>query len=147
MAFDDKTPYVFAMTKAHKNLIGLDREELAQEMDAIGEKPFRTKQLWHWIYHQGETDFSKMTTLAKPARATLAEHYIIADQCIAGGMKLVSLAPRFIGDFEKGVDYKGDVDALEASLNDHAAIARRLGPYKLSLHSGSDVSILPPSLC
>ena len=36
------------------------------------------------------------------------------------------------------VDYKGDVDALEASLNDHAAISELLGPYKLSLHSGSD---------
>ena len=69
---------------------------------------------------------------------TLAEHYIIADQCIQGGMKLVSLAPRFIGELEKGVDYKGDVDALEASLNDHAAIAELIGPYKLSLHSGSD---------
>ena len=31
-------------------------------------------------------------------------------------MKLVSLAPRYIGDFEKGVDYKGDVAALERSL-------------------------------
>ncbi|MFN3190304.1 MAG: tagaturonate epimerase family protein [Aureliella sp.] len=69
---------------------------------------------------------------------TLAEHYIIADQCIQGGMKLVSLAPRFIGELEKGVDYKGDVAALEASLNDHAAISELLGPYKLSLHSGSD---------
>ncbi len=69
---------------------------------------------------------------------TLAEHYIIADQCRQAGMKLVSLAPRYIGDFEKGVDYKGDVAALEQSLNDHAAIARHLGPYKLSLHSGSD---------
>ncbi len=69
---------------------------------------------------------------------TLAEHYIIADQCLQGGMKLVSLAPRFIGEFEKGVDYKGDVAALQASLNDHAAIADMLGPYKLSLHSGSD---------
>ena len=69
---------------------------------------------------------------------TLAEHYIIADQCVSRGMKLVSLAPRFIGDFEKGVDYKGDVAALERSLNDHAAIANLLGPYKLSLHSGSD---------
>ena len=69
---------------------------------------------------------------------TLAEHYIIADQCIRGGMKLVSLAPRFIGDFEKGVDFKGDLAALEASLKDHAAVAERLGPYKLSLHSGSD---------
>ena len=69
---------------------------------------------------------------------TLAEHYIIADLCLDGGMKLVSLAPRFIGDFEKGVDFKGDLAALEASLTDHAAIAETLGPYKLSLHSGSD---------
>ena len=69
---------------------------------------------------------------------TLAEHYIIADQCLKTGMKLVSLAPRYIGDFEKGVDYKGDLDVLEHSLSDHAAIARQLGPYKLSLHSGSD---------
>lgn len=69
---------------------------------------------------------------------TLAEHYIIADQCLSHGMKLVSLAPRFIGDFEKGVDYKGDIAALEKSLADHAAIAKSLGPYKLSLHSGSD---------
>ncbi len=69
---------------------------------------------------------------------TLAEHYIIADQCLAGGMRLVSLAPRFIGDFEKGVDFKGDLAALESSLHDHAAIANMLGPYKLSLHSGSD---------
>lgn len=69
---------------------------------------------------------------------TLAEHFIIADQCIKGGMKLVSLAPRFIGDFEKGVDFKGDIAALEASLADHSAVAETLGPYKLSLHSGSD---------
>lgn len=74
---------------------------------------------------------------------TLAEHYIIAHQCLSRGMRLVSLAPRFIGDFEKGVDYKGvdykgDVARLERSLADHAAIAEVLGPYKLSLHSGSD---------
>jgi hypothetical protein len=75
---------------------------------------------------------------------TLAEHYIIANQCLSRGMKLVSLAPRFIGDFEKGVDYKGDLAALEKSLGDHAAIAEQLGPYKLSLHSGSDkLSIYP----
>ena len=69
---------------------------------------------------------------------TLAEHYIIADQSLSRGMKLVSLAPRFIGDFEKGVDFKGDLAALDRSLADHAAIAKLLGPYKLSLHSGSD---------
>jgi len=69
---------------------------------------------------------------------TLAEHYIIADQCLGRGMKLVSLAPRFVGTLEKGVDYIGDVAAFEKSLADHQAIAELLGPYKLSLHSGSD---------
>ncbi|HCK41567.1 MAG TPA: hypothetical protein DHW22_08030 [Planctomycetaceae bacterium] len=69
---------------------------------------------------------------------TLAEHYIIAEQCLQNDMKLVSLAPRFIGDFEKGVDFIGDLAALEKSLHDHAAIADQLGPYKISLHSGSD---------
>ena len=69
---------------------------------------------------------------------TLAEHYIIADQIRQHGLKMVSLAPRFIGELEKGVDYKGDLDALNASMRDHNAIAELLGPYKLSLHSGSD---------
>ena len=54
------------------------------------------------------------------------------------GVRWVSLAPRFVGRFEKGVDYIGDLDALEEDVAAHAAIARRFGPYKLSLHSGSD---------
>lgn len=77
---------------------------------------------------------------------TLVEHWIIAEQCLTRGVKLVSLAPRFIGEMEKGVDYIGDVEALEASMNDHAAIAAELGPYKLSLHSGSDKVSMYPSL-
>jgi hypothetical protein len=67
-----------------------------------------------------------------------AEHFIIADQMRRNDLPLVSLAPRFVGDFEKGIDYKGDLRKLSASLAEHAAIARYLGPYKLSLHSGSD---------
>jgi hypothetical protein len=79
-----------------------------------------------------------------PQPTTLAEHFIIADQCLKAGMKLVSLAPRFVGEFEKGVDFKGDMAAFEKSLGDHAAVAELLGPYKLSLHSGSDkLSIYP----
>lgn len=76
---------------------------------------------------------------------TLAEHYIIADQLIQQNVKLVSLAPRFIGEMEKGVDFIGDLDDLEASMKDHNAICELLGPYKLSLHSGSDkISMYTP---
>jgi len=79
-----------------------------------------------------------------PQPTSPAEHYIIADQCRRASMNLVSLAPRFVGDFEKGIDYKGDLAAFEQSLAEHVAIAKHLGPYKLSLHSGSDkLSIYP----
>jgi tagaturonate epimerase len=50
----------------------------------------------------------------------------------------VSFAPRFVGRFEKGIEYLGDLDELRRDFAIHAQIARALGPYKLSLHSGSD---------
>jgi hypothetical protein len=67
-----------------------------------------------------------------------AEHLFIARELRRLGVRWVSLAPRYIGSFEKGVDYIGDLAAFEADFAGHAAIARALGPYKLSLHSGSD---------
>ena len=60
-----------------RDLVGLSREELAAEMVALGEKPFRAKQLWHWIYHQGETDFARMNTIAKPMQMKLAERFVV----------------------------------------------------------------------
>jgi hypothetical protein len=81
-----------------------------------------------------------------PQPTSLAEHYIIASECRRRGVDLISLAPRYVGEFEKGVDYKGDLVQLEQSLTDHAFLARELGPYKLSLHSGSDKLSLYPIL-
>jgi 23S rRNA (adenine2503-C2)-methyltransferase len=76
-----------------KGLIGLGREELAAELARIGAPSFRARQLWHWIYHRGATDFAAMTSLAKDFRARLAEHYAIArlevvrDQLSADGTR------------------------------------------------------------
>jgi len=65
------------------------------------------------------------------------EHFFIASELQRLGVRCVSLAPRFVGRFEKGVDYIGDLRQFEAEFICHAAIARRFG-YRLSLHSGSD---------
>jgi hypothetical protein len=59
---------------------------------------------------------------------------------------VISVAPRFIGDFEKGIDYKGDLKAFETSLREHLEIARYCGPYKISIHSGSDKFAIYPIL-
>jgi len=73
------------------------------------------------------------------------EHLFWALELKRRGIKnVVSLAPRFIGDFEKGIDYKGDLKKFEKQLRVHAAIAEQFGPYKISIHSGSDkFSIYP----
>jgi hypothetical protein len=69
---------------------------------------------------------------------TLAEHVYIAAELKRLGVEWVSLAPRYVGHFEKGVDFIGDLDKFEQSFKQHVAVARHYGPYKLSLHSGSD---------
>jgi hypothetical protein len=69
---------------------------------------------------------------------THTEHVYFASELRRLGVQWVSLAPRYVGRFEKGIDYIGDLGVLRADLAGHAAIARALGPYKLSLHSGSD---------
>jgi len=66
------------------------------------------------------------------------EHFFIANELTRKGVKFTSLAPRFIGRFEKGVDYIGDLNALDVELSKHAAVTAHFGTYKLSLHSGSD---------
>ena len=66
------------------------------------------------------------------------EHYFVANELRRLGVQWVSLAPRYVGRFEKGVDYIGDLDQFDREMAKHAAIARVLGPYKLSIHSGSD---------
>jgi hypothetical protein len=67
-----------------------------------------------------------------------AEHAYLAGEMRRLGMAWTAFAPRYVGRFEKGVDYIGDLEAFGRDFARHAAIARRFGPYKLSLHSGSD---------
>jgi 23S rRNA (adenine2503-C2)-methyltransferase len=72
--------------EARRNLVGLGRDALAAEMAAFGAAPFRARQLWHWIYYRGASDFAQMTSLAKAFRRQLAEHYALARPAIATGL-------------------------------------------------------------
>ena len=55
------------------NLLNFDREELGAFFETLGEKPFRAKQIFKWIYQSFETDFSQMTNLSKALRERLTE--------------------------------------------------------------------------
>lgn len=68
-------PHETQSVPTRRNLVGLGRAALATEMTAFGAAPFRARQLWHWIYYRGATDFAPMTSLARPFRQRLAERY------------------------------------------------------------------------
>ncbi|MBO1325816.1 23S rRNA (adenine(2503)-C(2))-methyltransferase RlmN [Acetobacter sp. TBRC 12305] len=72
------SPPTGVMADGRRDLVGLSREELTDLLVEIGEKPFRTKQLWHWIYHQGVTDFERMSSIARPLQQKLAERFVIS---------------------------------------------------------------------
>ena len=68
---------------------------------------------------------------------TPAQHFYVASELIRRGVRPATIAPRFIGEFQKGIDYIGDLEQFEQEFRVHAAIADFFG-YKLSIHSGSD---------
>jgi hypothetical protein len=74
-----------------------------------------------------------------------AAHLFVAAECARAGVRLTSLAPRFVGEFQKAVDYIGDADAFARDLTVHASIARMNG-YRLSIHSGSDKYAVFPAI-
>ena len=65
------------LADGRRELVGLSREALVAALAEVGEKPFRAKQVWHWIYHQGVTDFARMSTVARPMQERLAERFVI----------------------------------------------------------------------
>ncbi|MBC7221282.1 hypothetical protein H5T55_07460 [Candidatus Bipolaricaulota bacterium] len=77
---------------------------------------------------------------------TPIEHLFIALELRQHDVVLASLAPCFPGEMEKAVDYRGDLEAFRDALRAHVAIAQAMGPYRISLHSGSDKFRLYPIL-
>jgi hypothetical protein len=74
---------------------------------------------------------------------TPAAHYFVASELISRGVRIDSVAPRFCGEFQKGIDYIGELDRFESEFSTHAAIAVHFN-YKISVHSGSDkFSVFP----
>jgi 23S rRNA (adenine2503-C2)-methyltransferase len=85
-----------------RNIVGLDREELAAALAEIGAPAFRARQLWHWVYHRGATDFAAMTTLAKDFRAALAERFVVSRPAVTVDRKSVDGTRKWLLRFPDG---------------------------------------------
>jgi 23S rRNA (adenine2503-C2)-methyltransferase len=84
------------------NLVGLGREALAAEMAEFGAEPFRARQLWHWIYHRGATDFAVMTSLSRSFRERLAVRYELRRAVISNASTSVDGTRKWLLCFPDG---------------------------------------------
>jgi 23S rRNA (adenine2503-C2)-methyltransferase len=91
-----------AAPEPRRNLLGLGRAALAEEMAAFGAEPFRARQLWHWIYHRGATEFAAMTNLAKGFRERLAETYELRRPAIATALASSDGTRKWLLRFDDG---------------------------------------------
>jgi len=68
-------------TDGRTDLIGLPKGEIRAALEVAGMEPkqakLRAKQLWHWIYNRGATEFAAMTDIAKAMHPWLAERFVI----------------------------------------------------------------------
>lgn len=101
-----------------------------------------------WVFLRdfvGEFDLEiSMDELPNPT--TPKEHFFFVRELKLRGVKITSFAPRFVHGFEKAIDYSGNLEELRRNLREHYLIAQHLGPYKISIHSGSDKHSVYPLL-
>lgn len=96
--------------------------------------------------HRGEAYDLEVSIDETTAPTVPSHHLFIARELVRRGVGVSSLAPRFIGEFQKGIDYIGDVAEFERQFVVHSGIAREFGGYKVSIHSGSDKFSVYPAI-
>jgi 23S rRNA (adenine2503-C2)-methyltransferase len=75
------------------NLLGLGPRQLEAYCTALGEKPFRARQLLRWIHQAGIDDFGAMTDMSRALRerlacdATIAAPAVLSDAAVADGTR------------------------------------------------------------
>ncbi len=115
-----------------------DSETLLRALVKYGKAIEHTAGMYQRLSQLKETFDFEISVDETDSPTTPLEHFFIANELTRRGVHFTSLAPRFIGRFEKGVDYIGDLALLDAEMARHAAVTAHFGTYKLSLHSGSD---------
>lgn len=85
-----------------KNLIGLTKEELTQELVNIGEKPFRAAQIWNWIYVRGVQNFEQMSNVSKATREILAQNFTLERPAISKDILALDGTRKWLVKFADG---------------------------------------------
>jgi hypothetical protein len=126
--------------------ITFTEEDLKQTVAVYGEAIAFAAEIYNKFLKKGKykADF-EISIDETSTPTTPAQHYFVARELIDAGVSFATMAPRFCGEFQKGIDYIGELPQFEKEIKIHAVIARHF-KYKLSIHSGSDKFSVFPSI-
>ena len=136
--------YLGTPIKLGEKNLPFDRLELAKNVLIYGKAIDHVKKIYQEaiIPCKRAIDF-ELSIDETPTPTTPQAHYFVTNELKKQNVDLTSVAPRFCGEFQKGIDYIGDISQFEKEFTLHAAIADHFG-YRLSIHSGSDkFSVFP----
>ena len=118
--------------------ITFDREAVMKNVLLYDEAINYTTHVYEEYIHKAGRDIDFEISIDETETVTSPQaHFFVANELMKRNVAVISLAPRFCGEFQKGIDYIGDLEQFEIELREHALIAEHFG-YKLSIHSGSD---------
>ena len=121
------------------------QDSLAEIVLIYGEAINHVERCYQHLKQNHKGDFELEVSIDEtPNPTSPLAHLWIALELHYKGVDFQNIAPHYKGDWEKGIDYIGDVDIFREEFKVHCQIAAEMGGYKLSLHSGSDkFSIYP----
>ena len=84
------------MEKEKTDILSLSPEELSAELSAMGEKPFRAKQIYDWLHVKKITDFSQMSNISAQVREAVAKKFCL---------KSLIIKKKLVSDIDNTVKY------------------------------------------
>ena len=125
--------------KVGKQKLSFEQDSLAEIVLTYGEAVKYIVEFYKFLKEKNKQEFELEVSIDEtPGPTSHLAHLWIVSELQYRGVNFQNLAPHFIGDWEKGIEYIGDINIFKRELELHCQIASHIGGYKLSLHSGSD---------
>jgi len=116
-----------------------DEKSLKEIMLTYSDALNHVVKCYEFLKSHNKSDFDlEISVDETPTVTSPLAHLFIILELQRREVDFQNLALHFLGDWQKGIEYIGDVEQFAREFSLHAAIAKNIGGYKLSLHTGSD---------
>lgn len=116
-----------------------DEESLKEIILTYSEALNHVVKCYEFLKSYKKNDFDlEISVDETPTVTSPLAHLFIVLELQRRGVNFQNIALHFLGDWQKGIEYIGNVKEFAKEFSLHAAIAKEIGGYKLSLHTGSD---------